>query len=120
MMTVTEELERILKGINGGAEASAVASRDGLLVCSTMQKRQDADTFAAISAAMIGAAETAAIVLGKGVPERVIVETKLGRIIATGAGPKAVLLVMTKQDAGLGLILIEMTKAAEKIKLVLE
>jgi len=120
-MTTIEMLENILKDINtvGGVETSAVASRDGLLICSTIPRRQHAETFVAMCATMIGAAETATTELGKGIPERIIVESKTGKIIGTGAGPKALLLVMTKPDANLGLILIEMTKASEKVKDIL-
>lgn len=121
-MTTIEMLEKVLENINniGGVEASAVASRDGLLICSTISKKQPAETFVAMSATMMGAAETATTELGKGIPERIIVESKAGRIIGTGAGSKALLLVMTKPDAGLGLVLIEMTKGSEQIKNILE
>ena len=117
-MATTEVLEKILNDLAhiGGIEASAVASRDGLLIYSTVSRELHAETFAAMSATMLGAAETATTELGKGIPERIIVESKNGRIIATGAGSKALLLVMTEPDAGLGLILIEITKASEKIK----
>ncbi len=120
-MTTIEMLEKVLKDINniGGVETSAVASRDGLLICSTIPRKQHAETFVAMSATMIGAAETATTELGKGIPERIIVETKSGKIIGTGAGQKALLLVMTKPDANLGLILIEMTKASDQIKNIL-
>ena len=120
-MTTTEMLEKILNDINniGGVEASAVASRDGLLICSTIPKKQHAETLVAMSATMIGAAEAATMELGKGIPDRIIVESKHGRIIGTGAGSKALLLVMTKPDAGLGLVLIEMAKASEQIKHIL-
>ncbi len=120
-MTATEMLERILNDLKhiGGIEASAVASRDGLLISSTVSRKFHADTFAAMAATMLGAAETATTELGKGIPERVIVESKHGKIIATGAGPKALLLVTTESNASLGLILVEVVKASEKIKEVL-
>jgi len=120
-MTTTEMLEKILNDINniGGVEASAIASRDGLLICSTISKKQHAETLVAMSATMIGAAEAATMELGKGIPDRIIVESKHGRILGTGAGSKALLLVMTKPDAGLGLVLIEMAKASEQIKHIL-
>ncbi|MFA4955516.1 MAG: roadblock/LC7 domain-containing protein [Candidatus Methanoperedens sp.] len=120
-MTTIEMLEKILKNINniGGVETSAVASRDGLLICSTMPRKQHVETFVAMCATMIGAAETATTELGKGIPDRIIVESKTGRIIGTGAGQKALLLVMTKPDASLGLVLIEMTKASQRIKEIL-
>ena len=61
----TEMLEKVLKDINniGGVEASAVASRDGLLICSTISKKQHAETFVAMSSTMLGAAETATMEL---------------------------------------------------------
>ena len=121
-MTTIEMLEKVLKDINniGGVEASAVASRDGLLISSTIPRKQHAETFVAMSATMMGAAETATTELGKGIPDRIIVESKNGRIIGTGAGHKALLLVMTKPDAGLGLVLVEMAKAAEQIRQILD
>jgi len=120
-MTTIEMLEKVLKDINniGGVETSAVASRDGLVICSTIPRKQQVETFVAMSATMIGAAETATTELGKGIPDRIIVESKTGRIIGTGAGPKALLLVMTKPDASLGLVLIEMAKASQQIKEIL-
>ncbi|MDF2955953.1 MAG: putative regulator of Ras-like GTPase [Candidatus Alkanophagales archaeon MCA70_species_2] len=116
-MTLKEELENILAEIKniGGIEASAIVSRDGLLIVGDMGSDVHAETFAAMSAAMLGAAETAVAELKKGLTERVIVESQHGRIIATGAGPRALLVVMAAPDAGLGLILVGMRKAAEKI-----
>jgi predicted regulator of Ras-like GTPase activity (Roadblock/LC7/MglB family) len=116
-----EMIEVILKEINkaGGIEASAIASRDGLLILSTLSEQRLAERFVAMSATMIGAAETAASELGMGIPNKIIIESKNGKIIGTGAGPKALLIVMTSPNASLGLILNEMIKASEKIKHVL-
>ena len=88
-------------------EASAIVSRDGLLIT---------EAFAAMTATMLGAAETVSSELGKGVPDRVIVESNAGKIVATGAGSKALLVVMTNPKATLGLVLFEINKAREKIK----
>ena len=81
-----------------------------------MSDQNQAEIFVAMSATMIGAAEAVSTELGKGIPERTIVETQTGKIIGTGAGPKALLLVMTGPDANLGLALFEMKKASEKIR----
>ncbi len=117
-MTTTETLEKIVKDLKllGGIEASVVASRDGLLIYSDAEKKQNPETFAAMAATMLGAAETATIELRKGIPERIIVESMDGKIIAIGAGPKALLIVLTEPEAGLGLILTELAKASQKIK----
>jgi predicted regulator of Ras-like GTPase activity (Roadblock/LC7/MglB family) len=68
---------------------------------------------------MIGAAETAASELGKGIPERIIVESKNGMIIGTGAGDKAFLIVMTQNGSNIDNIIKETAKASEKIEQVL-
>ena len=103
----------------GGINASSIASRDGLLVVSDMDHAAHAETFAAMSATMLGAAENATMELGKGVPDRVIVESDHGKLVAMGAGPNALLVTLTESDAGLGLILVELEKATEKIKKIL-
>lgn len=119
-MTITETLNKILSDLmkTGEIESSVIASRDGLLMASCM-RRGDEETFAAMSATMLGAAETASTELEKGVPDRVIVESNDGKLIAIGAGPKALVVVLTPPDAGLGLLLVELGKAAEKIKKIL-
>ncbi|MBC2698811.1 MAG: hypothetical protein HF976_08095 [ANME-2 cluster archaeon] len=51
-----------------------------------------------------------------GLPSRIIVESQTGKLICMGADPKALLVIMAKPDAGLGLILVEVEKTAAKIK----
>jgi predicted regulator of Ras-like GTPase activity (Roadblock/LC7/MglB family) len=70
-------------------------------------------------ATMLGAAETATTQLKKGVPNRVIVESDSGKLVVVGAGPKALLIVLTSPDTGLGLILLELEKSAKKLKEIL-
>jgi len=48
-----------------------------------------------------------------------IVESNDGKLVAVGAGPKALVVALTPPDAGLGLVLVELDKAAEKIKNIL-
>lgn len=103
----------------GGVEACAAASRDGLLIRAIMQQKQYSESFAAMSAAMLGAAETATTELGKGVPDRIIVESERGRLIVVGAGNKALLIILADPQAGLGLILLELEKAAKKLREIL-
>jgi predicted regulator of Ras-like GTPase activity (Roadblock/LC7/MglB family) len=117
-MTKKEDLEKALAGLNqaGGVEATAIVSRDGLLMASNIPQGVQAETFAAMSATMLGAAETAVNELKKGIVERVIAESKEAKIITVGAGPNALLVTMTGAGATLGLVLVEMEKASEKVK----
>lgn len=104
----------------GGVEACAAASRDGLLIKANMQKELYMDSLAAMSATILGAAETATTQVQKGVPNRVVVETDYGRLVIVGAGPKALLIVLASQNTGLGLTLLELEKAATKLKEILK
>ncbi|CAG0967164.1 hypothetical protein METP3_01217 [Methanosarcinales archaeon] len=99
-----------------GVEACAVLSRDGLLIRAILQEGHRYDSFAPMCATMFGAAETATTVLGKGIPNRVIAESDHGRLIAVGAGSKALIIVLVCLDAELGLILLELEKAATRLK----
>ena len=124
--STSEMLGKVLADLGkiGEIDASAIATRDGLLMSADMHNasvdaggvaRGDPEMFVAMSATMLGAAETAASELNKGIPNRVIVESDDGKLICVGAGPKALLVVMTAPEAGLGLVLVEMVKAADKI-----
>ena len=114
-MPARDAIEKVLNDLNKtqGIEISALLSRDGLLISSTMER--NADTFAAMSATMFGAAVVASEEFGKGYPDRVIVETKYGKLIASGAGPKAMIIVMARNESTLGQILMEVSKASEKM-----
>jgi len=119
--SIKELLKEILTELNrsAGVNASAVVSRDGLLMSSVMPEDIDAEAFAAMTATMLGAAETAFSELKKGVAERVIVEGTHAKIIAMGAGSEALLVAMTDPKAMLGLVLHQMGRAVEKIKKVI-
>lgn len=118
MPDAIEMIDKILTDLKkvGGVEACAAASRDGLLIRAIMQKAGFAESLAAMSATMLGAAETATKELGKGIPNRIIVESEHGRLIAAGAGHKALIIVLANSDSGLGLILLELEKSAMKLK----
>jgi len=114
LIEVLENLQKI-----GDIAESMVVSRDGLPIASNAEKT-DVDTFAAMAAAMQGAAETAASELKQGNVEEIIIETEKGKIISTGAGEKAILVVRTMKAKNLGLILMEIKKSAEKVEVILK
>lgn len=118
MVSNNKILNKILSDLKqmGGINASSITSRDGVLIVSDMDIESNAITFAAMSATMLGAAETTTIELGKGIPDRIIVESNHGKLVVMGAGPKAFISILTDLDTGLGLILVELEKTAEKIK----
>lgn len=115
LITILKELRKV-----GDIEGSSVVSRDGLIIASDLLSDVDTKTFAAMSAAMTGAAETATSELKRGNPEQIIVNSKLGSIIATGAGKKAILVCLIKPKANLGLVLLNMNKESKKITRILK
>jgi len=121
MAATLEMVDKLLSDLKatGGVEACAAISRDGLLIRAIIQKEQMVDSLAAMSATILGAAETATAQLKKGIPNRVIVETDNGILIVVGAGPKALLMLLADPKAGLGLMLLELDKAARILKEIL-
>jgi hypothetical protein len=113
LIELLQEMQKI-----GDIKGSIVVSRDGLVIASNITDI-DADTFAAMSAAMQGAAETAASELKQGDVDQIIIETGKGKIISTGAGKRAILVILTSRSINLGLALLEMGRTAEKIGSIL-
>lgn len=111
-----EKLEKILEDLRttGGVIGSAIISKDGLAIVSDLGE-QDVETFAAMSAAMQGAAETAVSELNQGSLNQIIIDSEKGKIMTMSAGDEAILVVLTKPKQNTGLILIGLKKAGEKI-----
>ena len=116
-MSTKSLIDEILRGLKaiGGVVSSAVVTRDGLLVSSDASPDVDAEIFAAMSASMMGSAETAVTEVKGGTAGRVIVESENSKLIALGAGPNVLLVVLTTREVQLGLILIKLNDAARKI-----
>jgi predicted regulator of Ras-like GTPase activity (Roadblock/LC7/MglB family) len=100
----------------GGIRAAAVVSREGILIASDLPPEVHAETFAAMAAIMLGAAETAALEMNEATPDRLIVETDEGRLVVAGAGERMMLVTLTDARTGLGHIIIEMNRAVTRIK----
>ena len=115
--TKKAQLETILSGLKktGGIQGSAVISRDGLIVASDLSENVDADTVAAMSAAMQGAAETAVQELNQGELNQIIIDSGKGKMISIGAGENAILVVLGDVKVNLGLVLLALGKAKSKI-----
>ncbi len=122
MAEIPELLEEaVKKGLASidGIEAALVISRDGLLIWDNMPTNQNSEAAAAMICTVVGASERASIEFGKGIPDRVIIESKTGEIFVVGAGPKALFAVLTASNE-VGIFLLEMQKIAQEIKEILE
>jgi hypothetical protein len=96
-------------------EASAVVSVDGLIMASALQRGVEEDRVSAMSAAMLSLGERISGELGRGSLQQVYIKGGAGAILLTSIGGEAVLTALARQDAKLGLIFLEMRRAAEDI-----
>ena len=96
-------------------EASAVVSVDGLIIASSLPGGVEEDRVSAMSAAMLSVGERIAGELGRGGLHEVYIHGSSGYVLLTSAGVEAVLTVLAREQARLGLILLEMRRAAEDI-----
>jgi uncharacterized protein len=96
-------------------EASAVVSVDGLIMASALQRGFEEDRVSAMSAAMLSLGERISGELGRGNLEQVYIKGQEGSILLTSVGAEAVLTALGRQDAKLGLISLEMRRAADDI-----
>jgi len=101
-------------------EASAVVSVDGLIIASALPNEVEEDRVSAMSAAMLSLGERISTELGRGNLEQVYIKGGDGFVILTSIGDEAVLTALAGQQAKLGLIFLEMRRAAEDLQLVVE
>lgn len=96
-------------------EASAVVSVDGLIMASALPADVEEDRVSAMSAAMLSLGERIAGELGRGLLDQVYVRGANGYVILSAVGEEAVLTVLARQDAKLGLVFLDMRRAAEDL-----
>lgn len=114
----SEMLNSILSDLNGSSadiEASAVLSTDGLMMASMLPGGMDEDRVGAMSAAMLSLGDRTAEELVRGALEQVLIKGARGYILMTHAGNEAVVTVLAKPNARLGLIFLDVKRAAESI-----
>ncbi len=101
-------------------EASAVVSVDGLIIASALPANVEEDRVSAMSAAMLSLGERISAELGRGGLEQVYIKGHQGYVILTSIGSDAVLTALAGQNAKLGLIFLEMRRAAEDMERLVE
>lgn len=111
-------LKSILTELNGTSadiEASGVISTDGLMMAAVLPQGMDEDRVGAMSAAMLSLGDRTAQELERGGLEQVLIKGGRGYVLMTHAGKEAVLTVLAKPNAKLGLIFLDVKRAAESI-----
>jgi len=111
-------LTSILAELNGSSadiEASAIVSTDGLMMAALLPSNMDEDRVGAMSAALLSLGDRTAKELARGSLEQVLIKGDKGYILMTHAGEDAVLTVLAKPQAKLGLIFLDVKRAAESV-----
>jgi len=104
-----------LNGTSADIEASGIISTDGLMIASVLPQGMDEDRVGAMSAAMLSLGDRTAQELERGTLEQVLIKGENGYVLMSYAGEEAVLTVMAKPNAKLGLIFLDVKRAAENV-----
>ncbi len=96
-------------------EASAVVSTDGLAIASAMPNTIEDERVAAMSAAMLSLGERIAGELKRGSLEQVYIKGSSGNVLLMAVGRDAVLTTLARGSAKLGLVLLDMYRAAQAL-----
>ena len=118
MASRTEQMVARLRDLQAGTadiEASAVVSVDGLIMASSLPADIEEDRVSAMSAAMLSLGERIAQELSRGILDQIYIRGSKGYIILMSVGDDAVLTAMARPDAKLGLIFLDMKRAAEDL-----
>ena len=93
-------------------EASAIVSVDGLIIASSLPSGVEEDRVSAMSAAMLSLGERIASELGRGLLDQVYIRGENGYVFLSAVGEEAVLTVLARKEAKLGLVFLDMKRAA--------
>jgi uncharacterized protein len=106
---------RNLQASSPDIEGSAVVSVDGLIIASALPPGIEEDRISAMSAAMLSLGERIASELGRGVLDQVYIKGENGYVILISVSEEIVLTALAREQAKIGLIFMEMRRAAEDL-----
>ncbi len=121
-MSRVDNLNRILRGLQTGSpdvEASALISEDGLMIASALPQHVDDTRVAGMSATLSSLGARAASELERGTVQEVLVRGENGYAVMLSAGSGTLLLALASKQAKLGLLFLDMRRAADDIRKVL-
>ncbi len=86
-----------------------------MIIASSLPAGVEEDRVSAMSAAMLSLGERIAGELGRGLLNEVYIHGDDGYVLLLSVGEDAVLTVLARQQAKLGLVMLEMRRAAEDL-----
>lgn len=121
-MSRIDDLNKALQNLRASSsdlEGCAVVSEDGLIIASLLPQGVEEARVAAMAAAMLSIGERTSAELTRGKLEQLFVKGDKGYVLSMYAGNHAVLLAMARSEAKLGLIFLDMNRAADAVKSIL-
>lgn len=118
----SEKISMILQNFVSGTndiEGAALVTPDGLPLASSLPGLMDEERVSAMSAALLSLGERIGSELVRGTIDRIYVEGEKGYGILTSCGTDAVLLVLASKAAKQGILMLEVRRVVEELKLVL-
>jgi predicted regulator of Ras-like GTPase activity (Roadblock/LC7/MglB family) len=107
---------RDLQASSEGVEAAAIVSVDGLSIASSLPAGIEEDRVSAMSAAMISLGERISSELGRGMLKQLYVKGENGYVILNAIGEEAVLTVLARREARIGLIFLDIARTAQDLR----
>ena len=121
-MSRAEQMNKTIRSLSTttpDVEAAAVVDNEGLMMASSLMQDIEDENVAAMSAAMLGISERLTSELGRGDYQTSVVRGTKGLTLMTRCGPDAVLVVLATSKAKLGLLFLDVERAATEIGRVL-
>ncbi len=121
-MLKIERLNKVLAQLQASSsdvEACAVVSDDGLLMASALPQGVEDARVAAMSAALLSIGARTALELHRGTVDQIFVRGDQGFVVIMQASDHGVLVGLARKDAKLGLLFLDMSRAAEQITEIL-
>ena len=116
--STTQKLHSVLKQLGSSVpniEALAVVSSDGLAIASQLPEGVEEDRVGAMSAAILSLGERSVQEMAWGNLNLVLVKGEGGFIVTQNLGTSAVLVTMSNENAKLGVLFLEINRAAEEL-----
>lgn len=114
LLEMQEELQR-LQASSPDIEATALMTMDGLMLASTLPDSSDEDRVSALSATLLSLAERITLDLGRGLLEQVFVRGAEGDVLLMAVAEKAVLAILSRREAKLGMLIYYMRRATKEL-----
>lgn len=109
-----------MEAVNAEIQGSAIVSVQGLPICSVLARDVNDGIVSAMSAAILSVSERAVEELARGNLKRILIEGDEGTIILSKAGENAILATLTKADAALGMVFLNIESVSKKISTLLD